>query len=375
MRHTRRNILRKVSALSALAIGASGIATAADCSGVQGWNADTAYNGGDRVIYNSKLWEAEWWTRGSEPAQSKSVWTKVGDCGNGGGGGGGGESKADDAFAPYHGTWGDLVGGTQRASTDRVIVSFLGDATSVDGVNPGWLSGCGSGSCSQEPLSTYADEIRTLQDQGTEVTVAIGGWHGRTVARDADNATELLDAYETIIDRLGVTHIDIDDENAQNGRPDSVYEIRNEALALLQENRPEIAVSYTVPAGRNGIENRNYSPARDMVSDAIDAGVDLEYINIMTMGFNPTTTDIISSAGEGTIEWLGQVYPEKSVQERWELLGVTPNIGESGFTTDEARDVVDWAEQQDIGLLSFWALLNDTDWTYSDIFYAFEDDE
>ncbi len=373
MKYTRRNILRKVSTFSALAVGASGVATAADCSDVQAWDADTAYNGGERVVYDDGLWEAEWWTRGSEPAQSKSVWTRVGDCGGDGGGGGGGSSE-DDAFAPYHGTWGDLVGGTRQASTDRVVVSFLGDATSGDGVNPGWLSGCGSGSCSQEPLSTYADEIQTLQDDGIEVTVAIGGWHGRTVARDADNAAELRDAYETIVDTFGVTHIDIDDENAQNGRPDSVYEIRNEALALLQADRPKVAVSYTVPAGRNGIENRNYSPAKDMVSDAVDAGVDLEYVNIMTMGFNPTTADIVRSAGEGTVEWLGQVYPEKSVRGRWEMLGVTPNVGENGFTPDEARSVVDWAEQQDIGLLSFWALLND-DGTYSDIFYEFEDDE
>ncbi len=85
MIHTRREILRSISALSALAVGTSGIASAADCSGVSQWDADTAYNGGERVVYDDGLWEAEWWTRGNEPETSDSVWTRVGDCGNGGG--------------------------------------------------------------------------------------------------------------------------------------------------------------------------------------------------------------------------------------------------------------------------------------------------
>ncbi|UPM44132.1 glycosyl hydrolase family 18 protein [Halocatena salina] len=234
-------------------------------------------------------------------------------------------------------------------------------------MNPGWLTSAG-----QRPLSDFTDEIQTLQEQGIDVWVAIGGWHGRTVARDASDATEAKQGYEEIIDTLGVTHIDIDDENAQGGRPDSVYRIRNEALAMLQAERPDVKVSYTVPAGRNGIENRNYSPAKEMVSDAVSAGVDLEYVNIMTMDFNPTTAEIIRSAGEGTVQWLEQIYPNKSTQERWEMLGVTPNIGESGFTTDTASAVVEWAEQQDIGLLTFWALYKSSSVAQSEIFYQFE---
>ncbi|WP_155119342.1 family 20 glycosylhydrolase [Halomicrobium katesii] len=81
MRETRRNILRKASALSALAIGVSGTASAADCSDVQQWQSGTAYNGGDRVVYDDGLWEAEWWTQANEPEESDSVWTKIGDCG------------------------------------------------------------------------------------------------------------------------------------------------------------------------------------------------------------------------------------------------------------------------------------------------------
>lgn len=381
MNQSRRDILRKVSALSALAVGASGIASAADCSGVSAWQSGVAYTGGDRVTYDGSLWEAKWWSRGTEPgsAGQGGPWNEVGPCtGSGGDGGGGddgdgggdGSDHGDDKFAPYEGTWGDLIGNTQAASTDRVIASFVGDATASDGVNPGWLTSAG-----QRPLTDFGDEIQTLQSQGYDVWVAIGGWHERTVARDASNPTEAKQGYEQILDTFGVTHIDIDDENAQGGRPDSVYQIRNEALAMLQEERSEVTVSYTVPAGRNGIENRNYSPARDMVSDAVDAGVDLSYVNIMTMGFSGDYPSIIASAGQGTVDWLANVYPGTSEQKRWEMLGVTPNIAESDFTTQDAQAVVDWAEQHDLGLLAFWALYKSSSVSQSEVFYQFEDDE
>ena len=288
-----------------------------------------------------------------------------------GGSGGGGTTKDDDAFAPYEGTWGDVVGDTTGANTDRIVVSFLGDGTSGDGVNPGWLTSSG-----QRPVADFSDEISTLQSQGIDVWVSIGGWDGRVVARDATDATELKEAYEGILDTLGVTHLDIDDENAdESGRDGSVYQLRNEALAMLQDERPEVTVSYTVPAGQNGIENRNYAPARDMVSDAVHQGVELEYVNIMTMDFNPTTADIVASAGQGTVDWLAGIYPSKSEAERWEMLGVTPNVAESGFTTDTAQQVLDWAEEKDIGLLSFWALYKSNAAAYADVFHQFEDDE
>ena len=408
MKQTRRNVLRKVSALSALTLGASGLVAAADCSGYSDWQSDVAYTDGDRVVYDGALWEAQWWTQANEPETSDSVWVKVDPCDGSGGGGdggdggdgntdptasftanpispapgeattfdasgssdsdgsvasydwtfgdgtsasgqtathsygnagsytvtltvtddagatgsasssvsvgdsGGGTAKDDDAFAPYEGTWGDVVGDTTGANTDRIVVSFLGDGTSGDGVNPGWLTSSG-----QRPVSDFSDEISTLQSQGVDVWVSIGGWDGRVVARDATDATELKEAYEGILDTLGVTHLDIDDENAdESGRDGSVYQLRNEALAMLQSERPEVTVSYTVPAGQNGIENRNYAPARDMVSDAVQQGVELEYVNIMTMDFNPTTADIVASAGQGTVDWLAGIYPNKSEAER-----------------------------------------------------------
>ncbi|RQG86675.1 PKD domain-containing protein [Natrarchaeobius halalkaliphilus] len=42
------------------------------------WNADTVYTGGDRVVYDGYLWEANWWTQGDEPGESEwGPWEEI----------------------------------------------------------------------------------------------------------------------------------------------------------------------------------------------------------------------------------------------------------------------------------------------------------
>ena len=77
MERTRRGILRSVSALSALAIGASTTASA-HCSAPD-WDPEATYNGGDEVVHDGALWTAEWWTQ-REPDESLDVWTREHAC-------------------------------------------------------------------------------------------------------------------------------------------------------------------------------------------------------------------------------------------------------------------------------------------------------
>ncbi|WP_068776827.1 glycosyl hydrolase family 18 protein [Paenibacillus sp. FJAT-26967] len=58
---------------------------AAACAPAE-WNASTAYTGGQRVTYLSKVYEAKWWTQGDRPDLSGTwgVWKTVSDCTGGG---------------------------------------------------------------------------------------------------------------------------------------------------------------------------------------------------------------------------------------------------------------------------------------------------
>ncbi|MGU3847214.1 carbohydrate-binding protein, partial [Vibrio diabolicus] len=46
------------------------------------WQASTVYLKGDNVTWNGKVWQAQWWTQGDNPADSGpwGVWQEVRDA-------------------------------------------------------------------------------------------------------------------------------------------------------------------------------------------------------------------------------------------------------------------------------------------------------
>nr|ABO15008.1 chitinase [Bacillus amyloliquefaciens] len=49
--------------------------------GYNEWKDTAVYTGGDRVVFNGKVYEAKWWTKGEQPDQAESgVWKLIGDC-------------------------------------------------------------------------------------------------------------------------------------------------------------------------------------------------------------------------------------------------------------------------------------------------------
>jgi len=156
MNESRRSILRKASALSALAVGASATASAADCSGVPEWDSSTLYSGDDQVQHPDEdgvncLWQVAIDSRNAEPSRSSAYWDYVGDCDGGGGGSnaaptasfttdisnpepgenvsfdGSGSSDSDGSISSYSWDFGD--GSTATGSTASHSYSSSGDYT------------------------------------------------------------------------------------------------------------------------------------------------------------------------------------------------------------------------------------------------------
>lgn len=50
-----------------------------DCSNAPAWDWGTVYLAGDRVTHNGHLWQANWWTQGSEPGLT-AQWKDLGPC-------------------------------------------------------------------------------------------------------------------------------------------------------------------------------------------------------------------------------------------------------------------------------------------------------
>ncbi|RQG86681.1 PKD domain-containing protein [Natrarchaeobius halalkaliphilus] len=280
---------------------------------------------------------------------------------------------ADGVYSPYQGTWYDIVDGTLERDTDRVIMSFIGDGTRDDEISPAWLADCQNHECGEESLDTYAGEIQTLQDEGIEVGLTIGGWESPVLARDADDPEELKDAYIDLLDTFDATHLDIDDENAEDpDRPDGLHEIRNEALALLKDERPEVTVGFTVSASPDGLADSGHSPGKVFIEDAVEKGLELDYVQAMAMHFEdePENFETITSALESAVDFLEEVYPERSEDELWGMVGVTPYVGE--ITTNDASDLVDFAAEKGMYSIAPWVLGEDDGGEFSAVFSEFE---
>ena len=114
MRETRRSILRRTSAIAA---GLAGVGAASAQQQYPRHDSTATYTGGDRVVYDGSVWEANWWTRGTTPSSGAAVWERVGPAGDGGGSDGSGGND-NGGTAPSHPTW-DAT--TTYNGGDRVV--------------------------------------------------------------------------------------------------------------------------------------------------------------------------------------------------------------------------------------------------------------
>lgn len=201
--------------------------------------------------------------------------------------------------------------------------------------------------------------IKQVQQRGGEMILAFGGALGNYLEHRCTSANDLANAYKRALDIVGSNHLDIDVEAPIN------LDIVNGALAQVQRERPQVTVSYTlmVQADDYGL---NPALGVDTLISAKQHGVRVDVVNAMTMEFpssQPSWGDAVISAANSTLYQMKEIWPEKSDQELRSMLGVTPMIGRNfngkQFEVAHARQLVDWANANGIGFLSFWSIGRD----------------
>jgi chitinase len=79
----------------------------------------------------------------------------------------------------------------------------------------------------------------------------------------------------------------------------------------------------------------------------------------MEFGSQKPWGDAVIAAAESTLRQMKEIWPDLSDADLKKKLGVTPMIGRNFngniFTQDHARQLLDWANANGIGLLSFWS--------------------
>ncbi len=286
-------------------------------------------------------------------------------------GGNQGQPMPYRVFAPYFETYdltaGGLGGQSQASGAKFLSLAFLETQTAGSCVAD-W-----NGSSAQ-PIShaIFGNDIAAIQARGGNVIPSFGGYTADTTGTEiADSCTDvgaIARVYESLITTYHVSRIDMDVE-ADSLSNTAGIDRRNKAIALTEAwaaaHHQPIQFSYTIPSTAVGLTAAGLAVLQDAIAD----GARVDTVNAMTFDYYyGTPQDMLAdteTAAAGLFSQLQTLYPGASAQELWHMIGVTemPGIDDYGpdetFTTADAVPLRQWAEQQGIGFLSFWALQRD----------------
>ena len=271
----------------------------------------------------------------------------------------------DQFFAPYVDFTGwppfDLVQTAQDQDLDYYNLGFVvADPTTSQ---PSW------GGYYTTESAYRLEEIEALRDMGGDVIVSFGGAANTELAVALTDVEVLTDAYQSVIDTYGLTMIDFDIEGAWVADRESI-DRRSRAIDLLQEratqNGADLEVFFTLPVLPEGLTHDGVY----VLQSAIDAGVEIDGVNIMAMDYGRPGTDMGRAAIDAATSLHGQLDSlydaagsDRSDAALWKMVGVTPMIGvnDTGerFYTDDAEEVLTFAEQQNLRMLSMWSIQRD----------------
>ncbi|MEW2567030.1 chitinase [Streptomyces sp. NPDC047070] len=204
--------------------------------------------------------------------------------------------------------------------------------------------------------------ISALTDAGSAVRVSFGGASGKELASTCDSASELAAAYGKALDAAGATEADFDVEGTQ--LPDSAsVALRSEAIALLQKDREDLSVTFTLPVMPSGLDDDSVA----LLESANDKGVVVSTVNIMTMNYGSSYDedmgDYAKTSARAAHDQLEEVFG-LSDEGAWKGLALTSMLGVNDvdnetFSLADAAEVRAFAEEKGIAWVSMWSTFRD----------------
>jgi len=214
-------------------------------------------------------------------------------------------------------------------------------------------------------------DLNAFRNGGGTVKAAFGGTPGRYLEMMCINDEALASAIVAFVDATGIRDL-IFEVDQEVGAIDVVNVRRARALKRVQDSRT-VKVSFTlfaVPRGVNGTPGGLSSTSLGVLRAALDAGVTISQVNLLTMYFDPAVvggrsmSDLAISALEDAATQMQGLIPGLSRARAFAMLGATPMIGVNDiptqvFSLQDAARLVAFAKSQRLGLLSFWAINRD----------------
>lgn len=210
--------------------------------------------------------------------------------------------------------------------------------------------------------SAVQSRISALTESGASVRVSFGGASGTELAETCDSASALAAAYGAALDAAGSTQADFDIEGDALTDSASVA-LRSEAIALLQQERTDLSVSFTLPVMPTGLDDDSLA----LLESANDNSVAVSTINIMTMNYGSSYDgdmgDYAITSAKAAHTQLEDVFGLSS-ESAWQGLALTSMIGVNDvdnetFTLSDAAQVRTFAEEQGVAWVSLWSTFRD----------------
>lgn len=212
---------------------------------------------------------------------------------------------------------------------------------------------------------------------GADAIISFGGSANEELALVISDETDLTEAYQGVLDYYNgatadssvdydIASIDFDIEGTALSDTTSIA-TRSDAIYDLQQANDGLAVSFTLPVAPSGLT----SDGLTVISDAIDAGVDISAVNLMAFDYYDTEYSpyemgtLAIDAAEAVKGQLATLYPDKTDAELYAMISLTPMIGFADdtaeiFTLDDAQTVVSFAEQYGLARLAMWSANRDS---------------
>jgi hypothetical protein len=275
-------------------------------------------------------------------------------------------------YAPYFETWtSDSITQVARESGARYLTLAFLQTLKKGSCTLAW-----NGTKGQlvRPGGRYVSQVRQLQAEGGNVIPSFGGYsadsEGTEIADSCPSVTKIAQAYESVVTTYGVTRLDMDVEaNSQTDKAGIAR--RSAAIALLQRwaarHHRRVQIDFTLGVEPAGLD----SACLHVLRSALAAGVKITTVNIMAFDYYNSQHD--SDMGTEAIQALDSVhgqlarlFPHLSARRLWHMEGITllPGIDDFPRRTEvtylsEAQDIMYYAQQHPISLITIWAIQRD----------------
>lgn len=252
----------------------------------------------------------------------------------------------------------DLVRIREASRVDGLTLAFL---IAGSGCRPVWSRG---GLDALHPA--VRSRIAALRRAGDPVRISFGGAGGTDLASACDSVEKLTATYRAVVDAYQPDSVDFDVEGRtladRAGNTRRVAAIRQTQDAARQAGR-ELPVSFTLPAGRDGVPPDGVRLLRDSVA----AGVTVSAVNVMVMNYGWGVADLGDEAvrqARLAHDLVGRLWPPLTDREAWQRVALSPMVGRNDvpgeiFHPQDARTVASFATERGVGWLSYWSAERD----------------